>query len=182
MSGSTNLERDELVLSLLDYVTPLLRRYAVQYHRFVSFDDLYQEACIHIMKLVDADTPAQELRRYSYNRVRSRVIDKLKYLRRRTHQSLDTPISDQDGSATFGDLIPSPYCAEPPTILLTQERIADLLCSIANLPHARVVLAQELGATALASLQFENSQTTRTALTGTFPNTLNQPAHKESYR
>ena len=30
MSSSTNLERDELVLSLLDYVTPLLRRYAAQ--------------------------------------------------------------------------------------------------------------------------------------------------------
>jgi DNA-directed RNA polymerase specialized sigma24 family protein len=182
MSSSTNLERDELVLSLLDYVTPLLQRYAAKYYRFVSFDDLYQEACIHIMKLIDADIPAQELRRYSYNRVRSRVIDKLKYLRRRTHQSLDIPISDQGGGATFGDLIPSPYCAEPATILLAQERIADLLCSIASLPHARVILAQELGATALASLQFENSQTTRTALTGTFPNTLNLSAHKELYK
>lgn len=158
MPGLTDPERDELVLSLLDYVTPLLRRYAATYHRFVSFDDLYQDACIHIMKLVDAGVPAQELRRYSYNRVRSRVIDKLKYLRRRAHQSLDAPISGQDqgSGATFGDLIPSPYIAEPPVILLSQERIADLLGHIANVPHARIAVARELGATALASLQFEN--------------------------
>jgi len=110
--------------------------------------------------LIDAGIPAHKLRHYSYNRVRSRIIDKLKYLRRRAHQSLDIPTSRQnqrDGE-TLSDVLPSPYHAEPPEILLAQERIADLLSHIASVPHARVALAQELGATALASLQFENSQ------------------------
>ncbi len=160
MAGPTGPERDELVLTLLDYVTPLLRQYAARYRRFVSFDDLYQDACIHILRLIDAGIPAHKLRHYSYSRVRSRIIDKLKYLRRRAHQSLDTPTSGQnqrDGE-TLSDVLPSPYRAEPLEILLAQERIADLLSHIASVPHARVALAQELGATALASLQFENSQ------------------------
>lgn len=174
-------ERDELVLSLLDYVTPLLRRYAARYRRLVSFDDLYQDACIHILRLIDAGIPAQKLRHYSYNRVRSRIIDKLKYVRRRAHQSLDTSISGQDqrDDETLSDVLPSPYHAEPPAILLAQERITNLLSHIASVPHARVALAQELGATALASLQFENSQPTLAAPAGTSPNPRSQPEHKK---
>ncbi len=169
MPGPTGPERDELVLSLLDDVSPLLRQYAAKYRRFVSFDDLYQDACIHILRLIDAGVPAQKLRHYSYNRVRSRIIDKLKYLRRRAHQSLDTPIPglDQGSDAIFGDVLPSPYHVEPPAILLARERIDDLLSHIASVPQARVALAQELGATALASLQFENSSPSRAAPTGT---------------
>ena len=99
----------------------------------------------------------------------------------RAHQSLETSISGQDqrGDATFGDVLPSPYRAEPPAILLAQERIADLLSHVASVPHARVALAQELGATALASLQFENPHTTRAALAGTSHNTRSQPEHKK---
>ncbi|HEU5381234.1 MAG TPA: sigma factor [Ktedonobacteraceae bacterium] len=165
MPGLTGPERDELVLSLLDDVTPLLRQYAARYRRLVSFDDLYQDACIHILRLIDASVPAHKLRHYSYNRVRSRIIDKLKYLRRRAHQSLDTSVfgQDQGGDETFGDMLPSPYYAEPPAILLAQERIADLLGHLANIPHGRVALAQELGASALASLQFENPPPPRAA-------------------
>lgn len=175
MPHLTDSERDELVLSLLDYVTPLLREYAARYRRFVTFDELYQDACIHILRLIDAGIPPQKLYHYSYNRVRSRVIDKLKYVRRRVHQSLDLPISDQNqgGGATFGDLIPSPYHVDPLTILLAQERIADLLCHIANLPPARAALAQELGVTSLASLQFGHSHTTFAAMA----NPQSQPRH-----
>jgi DNA-directed RNA polymerase specialized sigma24 family protein len=175
MPAPTGPERDELVLSLLDDVTPLLRQYAAKYRRFVSFDDLYQDACIHILRLIDAGVPAQKLRHYSYNRVRSRMIDKLKYLRRRAHQSLDTPISGQDQEgATLSDLLPSPYRVEPPALLLAQERITDLLRNIDCVPYARVALAQELGATALASLQLENSRSPRA---GTLPNTQRQSKH-----
>lgn len=181
MAGPTGPERDELVLTLLDYVTPLLRQYAARYRRFVSFDDLYQDACVHILRLIDAGIPAHKLRHYSYNRVRSRIIDKLKYLRRRAHQSLDTSTSGQNqrDDETLSDVLPSPYRAEPPEILLAQERIADLLSHIAGVPHARVALAQELGATALASLQFENSQPTRAAPADTSPNPRSQPGHKK---
>jgi DNA-directed RNA polymerase specialized sigma24 family protein len=181
MAGPTGPERDELVLSLLDYVTPLLRQYAAKYRRFVSFDDLYQDACIHILRLIDAGVPTHKLRHYSYNRVRSRIIDKLKYLSRRAHQSLDTSVSGQDqrDDAISDDLLPSPYCAEPLAILLAQERIADLLSHIASVPHARVALAQELGATALASLQFEDSQPPRAAPSETPSNTRSQPEHKK---
>ena len=148
----TKAERETLVLSLLDYVTPLLRRYAVNYHQLLSFDDLYQDASIHIMRLIDAGTPPEELQRYTYNRVRSRIIDRVKYLTRRLSQSLDAPTHDQEGSATFGDMLPSPYRVEPLTVLLAQEDIQALLPRIATLPRGRVALAQELGATALASL------------------------------
>ena len=151
----TKSEHDELVLSLLDYVTPLLRTYAAKYRRFVNYDDLYQDASIHIMRLIDAGTPAQELRRYAYNRVRSRIIDRLKYVRRRqAHQSLDAPLYDQnqEGSATFGDLLASPYRVEPPAIILAQERIQALLRQAVRLPAGRAAIARELGETALASL------------------------------
>ncbi len=179
MPHLTDPERDELVLSLLDYVTPLLRQYAARYRRFVTFDELYQDACIHILRLIEAEVPPQKLYQYSYNRVRSRVIDKLKYVRRRVHQSLDIPVFDQNqgGGATFGDLIPSPYHVEPLTILLAQERIADLLCHVASLPPARVALAQELGATALASLQFDHSQTTPALPAGPLPGPRSQPKY-----
>lgn len=148
----TKAERDSLVLSLLDHVTPLLRRYAANYRQLLNYDDLYQDASIHILRLIDADTPPQELQRYAYNRVRSRTIDKIKYLTRRLSQSLDAPISDQEGTATIGDLLPSPYRVEPLTVLLAQEHLQALLPRIATLPRGRVALAQELGATALASL------------------------------
>ena len=149
----TKAERDQLVLSLLDYVTPLLRRYAAKYRQLLSYDDLYQDASIHILRLIDAGTPPEELQRYAYNRVQSRIIDRIKYLTRRLAQSLDAPMYDQDqGSTTFGDLLPCPYRVEPPAILIAQEHIQALLPRIATLPRGRVALAQELGATALASL------------------------------
>jgi DNA-directed RNA polymerase specialized sigma24 family protein len=147
----TSSERDQLVLSLLDYVTPLLRRYAANYCQLLNYDDLYQDASIHIMRLIDAGTPPEELQRYAYNRVRSRTIDRIKYLTRRLAQSLDAPIDDQ-GSATFADMLPSPYRVEPLTVILAQEHIASLLPYISTLPRGRVALAQELGVTALASL------------------------------
>jgi DNA-directed RNA polymerase specialized sigma24 family protein len=149
----TQAERETLVLSLLDYVTPLLRRYAAKYCQLLSYDDLYQDACIHILRLIDAGTPSEELQRYAYNRVKSRITDRVKYLTRRLSQSLDAPAYDPDQeSATFGDLLPCPYRVEPLTVLLAQEHIQALLPRIATLPRGRVALAQELGATALASL------------------------------
>ena len=146
-------ERDELILSLLDYVTPLLRQYTAKYRRVVSFEDLYQDASIHIMRLIDAGTPAQELQRYAYNRVRSRIIDKLKYLRRRQAQSLDAPMFEQgEVGPTLADLLPGLYSHDPLSILLAKARIQALLSHISTLPDARAALARELGATALASL------------------------------
>lgn len=150
----TQHERETLVLSLLDYVTPLLRRYAAKYRQLLNYDDLYQDASIHIIRIIDAGTPQEELQRYAYNPVRSRVIDRIKYLTRRHSQSLDAPmLYDQDqGSATFGDMLPCPYRVEPLAVLLAQEDLQALLPRIATLPRGRVALAQELGATALASL------------------------------
>lgn len=145
-------ERDQLVLSLLDHVTPLLRKYAANYRQLLNFEDLYQDACIHILRLIDAGTPEHELRRYSYNRIHSRIIDKIKYLTRRHAQSLDAPIDDQEGDVTVGDMLPCHYRVEPLAVLLAQEHLQALLPRIARLPRGRVALAQELGATALASL------------------------------
>ena len=52
---------------------------------------------------------------------------------------------------------------------------------IASVPHARVALAQELGATALASLQFEDSQPPRAAPSETPSNTRSQPEPKKEF-
>jgi DNA-directed RNA polymerase specialized sigma24 family protein len=146
----TQDERNTLVLQLLDHVSPLLRKYAAEYRQVLSFDDLYQDASIHIMRLIDAGTPSQELRRYSYNRVRSRIIDKIKYAMRRQAKSLDAPICDQDNIGTLADLLPDPYRVEPLAILIAQERIEAAMRLIPNMRQSHVAL-QQLAATALAS-------------------------------
>jgi RNA polymerase sigma factor (sigma-70 family) len=121
----TTTERNHLVLVLLEHVTPLLRQYAAKY-AVLSFDDLYQDASIHIICLIDAGTPQQDLERYSFNRVRSRIIDKIRYTTRRQAASLDAPINEQEGAATLADFLPSPYKAEPLAVLLAQERLQEL--------------------------------------------------------
>src|SRR5579864_7433690 len=71
-------ERDALVLSLLAYVSPLLRMYASKYRKLLNYDDLYQDAAVHIMRLIDAGTPIHKLQGYAWNRVQSRMIDRIK--------------------------------------------------------------------------------------------------------
>jgi hypothetical protein len=51
MQSITSLDpvkRDELTLSLLATVTPLLRRFSVSDH--LDYDELYQDACVWIMR------------------------------------------------------------------------------------------------------------------------------------
>lgn len=148
-------ERDALILSLLAYVSPLLRMYAGKYRKLLNYEDLYQDAAVHITRLVNANVPTHELQRYSWNRVHSRIIDRIKYLTRRLCQSLDESVYEVDG-VTSDDLLPSPYHVEPLTVLLAKESITALFPRIASLPRGRVALAQELGATALASLEVEH--------------------------
>ena len=55
----TREERNHLVMSLLEQLTPLVRKYAAAYH--LDFEDMYQEASIAIMRRLDAGIS----RRYS---------------------------------------------------------------------------------------------------------------------
>ncbi|SRR6266567_8134574 len=118
----TTAERDTLALALLERVTPLLRRYARNYRQMLTYDDLRQDASLHILRLIDAGHPVSELPRYAYVRVRSRIIDKIKYLTRRQAVSLDAGLS-QDGGYTLGDLLPSPYSIDPLMAVILKETI-----------------------------------------------------------
>lgn len=145
-------ERNSLVLALLEHVTPLLRQYAAKYAA-LNFDDLYQDASIHIMGLIDAGTPQQELERYSYNRVRSRIIDKIRYAMRRQAASLDAPINEEEGAATLADLLPDLDKGEPLAVLIAQERLQELrpiLAERTNPSRRRAI--RERWETAAASL------------------------------
>jgi hypothetical protein len=143
-------ERDALVLSLLERVTPLLRRYARDF-RILNYDDLYQDASIHIMHLVGAGQG-----RFAFNRVRSRTLNTIDYLQRRQMASLDAPLeSGEQGSASLIDFLPDPYQVEPLTVLLAQERLEALQSQVmaaSQAQHARAV--REQWDTALASAQW----------------------------
>jgi len=145
-------ERNALVLSLLEHVTPLLRRYAANY-RVLSFDDLYQDASIHIMGLIDAGTPKPDLERFSFNRVRSRIINTINYAMRRQAASLDAPLCEGESAVTLADLLPSPYEVEPLAILVAQEHLQELRPILAQRMHpSRRRAIRERWETAAASL------------------------------
>ena len=145
-------ERDALVLSLLEYVTPLLRRYAAQYRRLLNYDDMYQDASVAILRLIDAGTPESELKRFSYVRVRSRIIDKMKYQARRQAASLDAPLTNGT-PATLADFIPSEYSIDPARVLVIKERLEEVYAILWRLPPGvgRVKRAQAIRA-ALAAV------------------------------
>ncbi len=131
-SCPTVAERNHLVLSLLEDVTPLIRKYTAIYG--LDFEEMYQDASIIIMRLLDVSIDAiYDLRGYVAQRVKSRMIDKLRYTQRRCMVSLDAPLSEGKDAGTLADLLPSPYQVEPLTILLAQERLQEL-SSIFGLP------------------------------------------------
>jgi DNA-directed RNA polymerase specialized sigma24 family protein len=137
LSPSTS-EREQLVLSLLNQVTPLIRHCARTWN--LNFEDLYQDATIHIIHLVDTKKNPQKLLSLTRLRVRSRIIDTLRYNLRHQALSLDTP-SHQDSDLTVADLLPSPYSHDPLSIILTQERLKQLEPKVQGLrgPHSSAV-------------------------------------------
>ncbi len=152
----TTEERNMLALQMLEHVTPLLRIYAASSP--LEFDDLRQDAAITIMRILDTQPEkllAVDSKPYSYIAVavKHRILDKIKYTRRRRMDSIDAHLND-DSDTTLADLLPSPYYAEPLTILLAQERIEDVLQHLPRrLPPSTTRAVRELHATAIASME-----------------------------
>jgi DNA-directed RNA polymerase specialized sigma24 family protein len=118
------LNRDALILSFLAMVDALLHRYAASAH--LDYDDLRQDATLVIMRCLQRK-PAQAgaLHRYIYVAVRNRIIDTIRYAKRRQAASLDAPLGSQDhqGGVTLADLVPSGYSVDPLCVVLAMERL-----------------------------------------------------------
>jgi hypothetical protein len=147
----TTAERNTLVLSLLEHVTPLIRKYATVYR--LDFEETRQDASIAIMCLLDAGIDGiYDLPGYVAMRVKSRMIDKLRYVQRRQCISLDAPISQEEGAVSLADLLPCPYKVEPLTVLVAQERLQELSSHLAQHNPSRRRAIRERWETAAASL------------------------------
>jgi len=157
----TKSERDGLILSVLEHVTPLLHYYAASSP--LEFDDLYQDATITIIHKLNTKADRLQFHGTGSNvygymtvAVKHRIIDKLRYTKIRKAISIDAPVNGRDDTPTLADLLPSPYRTEPITLLLAQERIQKAIYSIPSISHhAARRVAQELGETALALASVE---------------------------
>jgi len=144
----TTNERESFVLAHLEYVAPMLHKYASSAK--LEFEDLCQDATLVILHVLERADSIRDLTPYVIRSVRNACLNKIEYSNRRRSISLDKPLFD-DGT-TLADLLPSPYQVEPLTLLLAQERLLELQARMAqpkNSQRARVV--REWHDTALAS-------------------------------
>ncbi len=152
-ASMTREERNRLVVSLLECLTPLIRKCATAYH--LDFEDMYQEASIAIMRRLDAGIDGiNNLPGFMGMVVKREMIDKLRYARRRESISLDAPISQDEDSFTLADLLPSSSVSmQPEAALLAQEDIEEAFLWLPDFqsPNTRRAL-RWLGETAAASL------------------------------
>ncbi|MDQ2887763.1 MAG: hypothetical protein M3Y39_16955 [Chloroflexota bacterium] len=145
----TTTEREQLVLSLLTEVTPLIRKSAAAWH--LEYEDLRQDAVIHIMDLIDQGVEhIVNIHAYVWLHVRHRLIDKLRYAMYREASSLDVPVGS-DCEVTFADLLPSPYYTDPVSVLLSKERLEQLAKTVACLPGTHGIAVRSRYETALAT-------------------------------
>jgi DNA-directed RNA polymerase specialized sigma24 family protein len=142
----TRTERNSHLLSFLEQVRPLIGRYARDFH--LDFDDLYQDATLQLITLLESGkldfgrNPGAVVAHF----VEYRIIDRLRYLKRRPSISLDAALTadnngQDDGVTTLADLIPSPYNHEPLELLLCWERLQELAPVVASMPgsHGQAV-------------------------------------------
>ncbi len=147
-------ERDTLVLSLLEAVSPIIRYYAELAH--LEYEELSQDATIHIIGVLDAGVERiHNLPAYVRLRVKSRIIDKIRSLARHRTISSDAPVGDEE--ASLADLLPSPYCTEPLDVLLAQECLQEIEARVTAPAknHQRARMIRERWDTALASVEIE---------------------------
>ena len=152
----TQQERDALALRLLGQVTPMLQQYARSAK--LNFDDLYQDACEKILTILDERWGCVgHLQPYVMKSIKNLVLDTIVYTKRHRTVSLDEPLIE-DASLTLADLLPSPYCVEPLTIVLARERLEDLRSSVSDGPmhHKTRRLAVDLHDTALAAVLYDD--------------------------
>src|SRR5215467_5314400 len=87
------VERDHLTLSLLEYVSPYLRDCARSGQ--LDFEDLYQDASIKIMQILDRyRDQVRYLRAYVSMSMHNLVVDKAGYAKKRRVVSLDDGFLD----------------------------------------------------------------------------------------
>jgi DNA-directed RNA polymerase sigma subunit (sigma70/sigma32) len=150
----TREERNRLVIELLERLTPLIRKCATAYS--LDFEDMYQEASIAIMCLLDAGIDGiYDLPAYVAMRVKSRMIDKLRYVqcRRGRTISLDAPVSQDADSFSLADLLPCPYSMQPDAAVIAQEDIEEAFLWVPDFQSSNTRRSLRwLGETAAASL------------------------------
>ena len=145
----TTSEREQIITQILEDLTPNIRKMA--YAWSLSFDDLYQDACLIIIRVVDSSRVAvADLPRFTNRCVRNGLLNKARYLRRRESFSLDEPLTSES-EVTFADLLPSPYHTEPEFVLLAKERLEDLKISVERLSGQHGIAVRSRYETALAT-------------------------------
>jgi hypothetical protein len=150
------MERDQLVLYLLEHVTPLIRQYATC--SALPFDDMYQDSSIEVLKLVDRQEQItgglDGLRAMAYVRVRGALLNMLQRTRKRAMVSLDAPLSSEN-TYSLADLLPDPYAVEPPTVLLAKEYLEEMRPLIQRVKHNQTRrMCSSLQDSAYASLSY----------------------------
>jgi DNA-directed RNA polymerase specialized sigma24 family protein len=160
---TSGVDRDALLLSLLECVTPVLRCYAGSAQ--LEFDELYQDASVKILQILESlpqRAPVSSLERYVVTSVKHQVIDKIRYLKVRRAASLDVP---QGIDGLLGDVLPSGYSVDPVDVVLALERLEELQYQVntAKCSRSRRVL-QEMYSTAQACVRTDfltNDQTVK---------------------
>ena len=150
-----SVERDQLTLSLLEYVTPYLRKCAQSGE--LDFEDLYQDASIKIMQILDRyRDQVRYLRAYVSVSVHNLVVDKARYVKKRRAVSLDDVLLD-GVSCSLADLLPDSYRVAPETVLLAQERLVELCVKVEAVRHfGKRRMLRELYATAQAGVRIDD--------------------------
>jgi DNA-directed RNA polymerase specialized sigma24 family protein len=153
-SITPQMDREQLILALLEDVTPYLRQAARSGK--LDFEELYQDASIKIMQILDHyRDQVRHLQAYVAVTMRHLVAYKVKYAEKRRAVSLDEPLSD-DVSLTLADLLPDAYTVEPVTVVLARERLDELQVRVSAAKHYQTRrMLGEMHATALAVVSVE---------------------------
>jgi DNA-directed RNA polymerase specialized sigma24 family protein len=147
----TGNEREQLIMQLVDRFTPHIHKFASGWN--VDFDEMYQDACIRIIRLVDDPRiKLEDLSRYANVSVHHYLMDRVKYLRRRQMVSLDEPLSI-DNKGTLADVIPSPYSCDPAYVAISKETLEALATTVVCLRGSHGAAVRERYEAALQEVQ-----------------------------
>jgi|SRR5450755_266775 hypothetical protein len=149
-SLNTLTEREQIVLSLLHHVTPMIKKFAYEWH--LEYDDLYQDATLHLMELLDTGKVdfTRNYEAFASIRIHWRLLDKVRYTQRRKAVSLDAALCI-DEEMTLADLLPSLYSTDPATVVLVKERLENLETSVRYMTGTHGVAVRSRYETALAT-------------------------------
>ncbi|KKM64481.1 hypothetical protein LCGC14_1500980 [marine sediment metagenome] len=140
-----NAAATDLVRENLPLVKWVLSRFPHTATTMIDYDDLYQEGVLGLIQAAEHFDPSRGAKFSSFAvfRIRGSIIDAIRRdlgkegshrARRRAEQlSLDVPIGDEEGSATFVDLLPAADDVEKQVVdelfvrqLLAEPRLTEL--------------------------------------------------------